>query len=85
MNSTAGSGIFVGIALHDAASGASLSVATRGVFLLPVSGANILAGAKVGCNAADDLVSATAGQHYDIGRAWTCGSATNFIVADIHG
>jgi len=84
-NVTAGSGNFIGLALHDAASGASLSVATRGAFLLPVSGANILAGTKVGCNAADDLVVATAANHYDVGRAWTCGSAANFIVADIHG
>jgi len=85
---TTGSGNFVGIALHDAVSGASLSVATRGSFLLPVSGAIVLAGTKVTCNQADELAAGSnAGLSVlgHIGRAWTTGSDSGYVVADIHG
>jgi len=84
---TTGSGNFVGIALHNAASGAPVSVATRGTFLVEVSGAvNILAGFKVGCNGDDEVIDLMAGSRFDsIGRAWTCGSNDDFIVVDIHG
>ncbi|MHA1827678.1 MAG: DUF2190 family protein [Candidatus Heimdallarchaeaceae archaeon] len=93
---TTGSGNFVGIALADTSSGASMAVATRGTFLLPVSGGtNVLAGTKVGCNNDSEIIylgSAAVtvdGQVpitlSDIGRAWTAGSHGDFIVCDIHG
>lgn len=89
---TTGSGNFVGIALHDAASGAPLSVATRGTFLVPVSGGtNILAGTKVGCNNDSEVIYN--GSHAlgysvginTIGRALTCGSDSDYVVVDIQG
>ena len=84
----AGAPTFVGIALHDAASGAPLSFATRGSFLLTVSGVNVLAGAKVqamGESNIGDLVISASGAFGAIGRAWTCGSENDFVVVDIHG
>ena len=88
---TTGSGNFVGIALADAASGASLSVATRGSFILEVSGTIVLAGEKVGCN--DDsavIVAGSAALGYSaainhIGRAFTTGSEADYVIVDIHG
>ena len=88
---TTGSGNFVGVALADAASGAPLAVATRGSFILEVSGAIVLAGEKVGCNNADEVIYC--GSHAlgysaaisSIGRAWTTGSEANYIIVDIHG
>jgi len=89
---TVGSGNFVGIALHDAASGAPLSFATRGTFLLEVSGADeVLAGTKVGCNDDDEIIFI--GSHAlgyssainSIGRALTTGSDSDFVIVDIHG
>ena len=87
---TTGSENFVGVALHDAASGAPLSFATRGSFLLEVSGAVVLAGTLVGCNDDDEVIIAgsTAGAVFGtkiIGRAWTTGSDSDFVVVDIHG
>ena len=93
---TTGSGNFVGIALHNAASGASLSVATRGTFLVEASGGtNMLAGTKVGCNDDDEVIYigsnevAAAGEVpvtlTDIGRIWTTGSDNEFVVLDVHG
>jgi len=92
---TTGSGNFVGIALHNAASGAPVSVATRGTFLVEVSGAdNVLAGTKVGCNADDEVIyigsedTANVGIMQglaDIGRVWTTGSDSEFVVLDLHG
>ena len=84
----AGAANFVGIALHDAASGAPLSFATRGAFLLQTSGAIVLAGAKVqamGESLIGDLVISASGAYGAIGRAWTCGSESDFVVVDIHG
>ena len=84
---TTGSGNFVGIALCTVASGAPLSVATRGQFLLESSGIT-LAGLKVGCNQADEvynLNSTESGITFDIGRALTCGSDADYVVVDIHG
>jgi len=75
---------FVGVALHDAASGAPLSFATRGSFLLEVSGAVVLAGTKVGCNALDEIVTNGSGTQL-IGRVWTTGSEADYVVTDIHG
>ena len=88
---TAGSGNFVGVALHDVASGAPLSVATRGSFILEVSGTNVLAGQLVGCNDKSEIISL--GSHAlgysaamnQIGRTWTCGSEADYVVVDIHG
>jgi len=85
---TTGSGNFVGIALHDAVSGAALSVATRGAFLLSVSGVNVLAGTKITCSDDSDVIAGSnAGTSVlgHIGRAWTCGSNDDFVIADIHG
>jgi len=79
---------FVGVALHDAASGAPLSFATRGSFLLMASGANVLAGVQVGAageSNVSDLAITTSGAYGAIGRAWTCGSEDDFVVVDIHG
>lgn len=85
---TTGSGNFVGIALFDAVSGAVLSVATRGSFLLPVSGAIILGGTKVTCNNDSELITGSnaglsVGGH--IGRSWSTGSDSDYVIADIHG
>ena len=87
---TTGSLNFVGIALHDAISGAPLSFATRGAFLLEVSGTITLAGEKVSCNQDDEVINAgysvVNGQGGQIiGRAWTTGSEADFVVVDIHG
>jgi len=88
---TTGSGNFVGVALHDVTSGAAVSVATRGMFILEVSGVNILAGNHVGCNNADEVIfcgSAALGYSAainKIGRALTCGSEANYVVVDIQG
>jgi len=87
---TTGSENFVGVALHDAASGAPLSFATRGSFLLEVSGAIVLAGNKVSCNQEDEVINAGSsvvgapGTHI-IGRSWTTGSEADFVLVDIHG
>ena len=93
---TTGSGNFIGSALHNAASGASVSVATRGTFLVEASGGtNLLAGTKVGCNNDDEVIyigsaaGTVAGQVpitlTDIGRIWTTGSDSEFVVLDLHG
>ena len=85
---TTGSGNFVGVALHDVASGAAMSVATRGSFLLEVSGAMVEAGTLVTCNATDEIIAGSnAGLSVTghIGRAWTTGSEADFVVVDIHG
>lgn len=88
---TTGSGNFVGVALHDVASGASMSVATRGMFILEVSGTNVLAGEKVGCNDADEIIfigSHALGYHTalnSIGRTLTTGSEADYVIVDIHG
>lgn len=92
---TTGSGNFVGIALHNAASGASVSVATRGTFLVETSGAtNMLAGTKVACNNNDEVIyigsmavepEGVPIALTDIGRIWTCGSDSEFVVLDLHG
>lgn len=85
---TIGSENFVGVALNDAASGGILSVATRGSFILEVSGTAIPAGVKVGCNNADEVILGSVASGYatwTIGRAWTAGSDSDYIVVDIHG
>ena len=87
---TAGSDNFVGIALHNAASGASVSVATRGLFLVPVSGDIVLAGKIVGCSNLSDVIalgSATtsyAAAIGKIGRALTTGSSGQYVILDLN-
>lgn len=86
---TTGSGNFVGIALHDAASGAPLSVATRGQFILESSGITE-AGLMVACNQLDEVfncvnVSSGANTFIAIGRALTAGSDGGYVIVDIHG
>ncbi len=84
---TTGSGNFVGIALHNAGSGEVVSVATRGTFLVEVSGAIVVPGGfKVGCNDDDEVIDLMTGSRFDsIGRAWTTGSNDEYIVLDLHG
>lgn len=87
---TAGSGNFVGIALHNAASGAAVSIATRGLFIVEVSGANITAGNIVGCNDASEVIGI--GSHAlgystavnKIGRVLTTGSDAQFVILDLN-
>lgn len=89
---TAGSGNFIGVALADVTSGNEVAIATRGSFIVAVSGGtNVLAGQLIGCN--DDSEVIYIGSHAlgyssainQIGRSWTCGSDSEFIIADIHG
>ena len=88
---TTGSGQFVGIALHEAISGAPVSVATRGSFILEVSGTNVEAGWHVGCNDQSEVIYI--GSHAlgyssainQIGRAWTTGSKADYVIVDLHG
>jgi len=88
---TTGSGNFVGVALNTVESGAVISVATRGSFILEVSGINIEAGNKVGCNDEDEIIFC--GSHAlgysaainSIGRAFTTGSEADYVIVDIHG
>ncbi len=96
---TGGSGNFIGIALADAASGAPLAAATRGSFLLPVSGTTtatiggtvVVAGWLVGCNNNSEVISIGSTELgysaaiNQIGRAWTTGSTGEYVVCDIHG
>ena len=87
---TAGSGNFVGIALNDAASGGTVSVGTRGLFLVPVSGTIVLAGTHVGCSDKSDVIQL--GSHAlgyspalnKIGRALTTGSTGDYVVLDLN-
>ncbi len=87
---TAGSGNFVGVALHDAASGGVISIATRGSILAAVSGDIVLAGTKVGVNNDSEVVLLGSGilayrASEDVGRIWTTGSTGDFVILDIHG
>ncbi len=86
---TKGSGNFVGVALHNAGSGQPISVATRGTFLVEVSGTIVLAGTQLQCNNADEVCGSLVGDEpdggWDIGRTWTTGSDGNFVVFDVQG
>jgi len=85
---TTGSLNFVGVALHDAASGGALSVATRGAFILEVSGAIVLAGTQVACNDANEIIAGSNAGNYGygiVGRAFTTGSEADYVIVDIHG
>ncbi len=85
---TLGSGNFIGIALHTVASGAPLSVATRGTFLVEAADDVIESGFKVGCNNASEVILGSkiySNGTFDIGRAWTTGSDGDYVVVDIHG
>ena len=80
---------FVGIAMGDAASGAEISVATRGLFLVPVSGAVVLAGNKIAASATSEVArigsatDATVPALTSIGRTLTAGSNANFVVLEL--
>ena len=78
---------FNGIALYDAASGASVTFATRGVFLLPSNG-TVTAGMPVvtaGTNCVKNWVADGTGSDWPIGRALTpCGSE-GFCLVDVWG
>ena len=85
---TTGSLNFVGVALADAASGTVLSVATRGSFILEVSGAIVLAGTKVRCNNEDEVIEGSGSDMAgltSIGRAMTTGSEADYVIVDLHG
>ncbi len=87
---TTGSGNFIGVALADVTSGLPVAIATRGSVLAAVSGAIVLAGTKVNCNNDSEVILAgSANQAYAaaeyIGRAWTTGSTSEFVILDIHG
>ena len=87
---TLGSDNFVGIALHNAASGAAVSVATRGLFIVPVSGGIVLAGKIVGCSELSDVITlGSAALGYSaaigkIGRALTTGSTGQYVILDLN-
>lgn len=83
---TAATGNFVGVAMTDAVSGGIMSVATRGTYLLPVSGTNVLAGTLVSNNANNQVINGSATvQRGEIGRALTTGSDAEYVIVDIHG
>ena len=74
--------------MHNAESGTPVSVATRGSFILQVSGANVEAGFKVaamGESNIGELAISESGAFGSIGRAWTTGSEDDYVVVDIHG
>lgn len=87
-DSPASGASFIGVALHNAASGAPLSVATRGAFII-TAGDTVYAGRKVATPGADCVID-----HYsaggsvfthDIGRAFTAAGSTEYCIVDIHG
>lgn len=86
---TAGSGNFVGVAMANVASGATMSAARRGDFLVSVSGTIVTAGTKVGCNDKSDVIfigSHTSAGHTGlnaIGRTLTTGSTSDFVVLEL--
>lgn len=87
---TTGSGNFVGIALNDAASGATVAFATKGLFLVPVSGTtNVLAGTRVGCNNDSEVIylgsvaNPWTSINSSVGRVLTTGSTGDYVVLDL--
>lgn len=89
---TEGSGNFIGIALADATSGNPVGIATRGSFIVAVSGADeVQAGTKVAINDDSEVIfngSHALGYHVainNVGRAWTTGSDSAFCIVDFHG
>ena len=91
---TTGSGNFVGIALNDAVSGAEIACATKGLYLVPVSGTtNLEAGIRVGCNDSSNVItigSTTVTVEGEIpltltsvGRILTAGSAGDYVILDL--
>jgi len=84
-----GSGaMFNGVALNTAASGALVSVATRGMFILPTD-ASVVAGVKVRCDGQQvqnlGSVAANLASLHSIGRAVTAGASGGFLIVDIQG
>ncbi len=79
---------FVGVCLQNVESGEPVAFATRGSFILQCSGADLLAGQKVGAMGEDnvgELDITQSGAYGTIGRAWTTGSEDDYVVVDIHG
>ena len=80
--------VFNGIALNTAASGALVSVATRGMFILPTD-ATVEAGTLVQCDGQQvqtvGSVAANLAALRPIGRAVTAGASGGFLIVDIHG
>lgn len=88
INSTGGDN-FIGVALAAAASGAEISVATRGILLVPTSGAVILSGQKVASSAKSEVLwigsttDATVPALTSVGRALTAGSSGDFVIFEL--
>jgi hypothetical protein len=89
VTSPASGGLFTGIAMHTAASGAPITIALEGVFIVPCNGA-IVAGAEVatdGQNAILPIGSATMtaySNNLSIGRALTEGASGTAAYALLH-
>jgi len=79
---------FTGIAMNTAASGALLTVATRGVFIVPTD-ATVDAGVLVRCDGqqvqALGSIAGNLASQQPIGRALTGGASGGFLLVDIHG
>jgi len=78
---------FLGVALKDVASGATVGIATRGAFLTAVN-ADVVCSSKVGCDGADavfTLGSHTITSERTIGRALTGAASGGFCITDFHG
>jgi hypothetical protein len=71
-----------GIALNTAASGALVSVALDGVFIVTSAG-TIVAGAGIGCNGADAVLT-NAQANGQIGRALTGAGSEGFTMANFN-
>ena len=85
---SASGGEFTGIAMNTAASGGLITVATRGVFIVPTD-ATVDAGVLVRCDGQQvqkvGSVAANLAPTQIIGRALTGGASGGFLLVDIHG
>ena len=73
---------FLGIAMADAASGAELSIATRGFYIVAVSGTAVVGGDLVGCNSDSEVIQSVAGSDF-IGRALVPASGGEFTILQL--
>lgn len=71
-----------GIALNQAASGALVSVAVGGVFIVTAAGA-IVAGAGIGCNGGDAVLT-NAQANGQIGRALVGAGSEGYVMANFN-
>ena len=74
---------FIGLALHNVASGAPLSVATRGAFIVAAAG-DVLAAEPVR-TPGFSCVLPGGSDTPNIGRAFTAAGSTEYCIVDIHG